>query len=94
MVERQAANLEEYLLVNMQRAGIQKIESTQAPFFRISLRKNPPKVVIDSEDELPWEFKREKTIIEADKALIKDALKQGLTVAGAHLEQTERVEIK
>ena len=94
-LQRQADALRVYLYDQMVRAGITKIEAIpDAPPFRLAIRKNPPKVVIDNEGALPWEFKREVVKTEVDKALIKDALKQGLSVPGAHLEQSERVEIK
>lgn len=40
-VENRAANLNRYLLVSMQQAGIQKIE---CPYFRIAVRDNLPAV--------------------------------------------------
>ena len=94
-LQRQADALRQYLHDQMVRAGITKIEAVAgAPPFRLAIRKNPPRVVVDNEGALPWEFKREVVKTEVDKALIRDALKQGLSVPGAHLEQSERVEIK
>ena len=85
--------LRSYLLVNMKATGISKIES---PMLRISLRKNPGKVVVDFVDSIPAEFMRIPPAPppEPDKKAIADALKAGQDVPGAHLEQSERVEIK
>lgn len=85
--------LESYLLANMQRCEIKKIES---PIITISLRNNPPKVIIDDEKILPWEFMKQppQPPPTPEKTLIRDALKAGKFIPGAHLEQSQRVEIK
>jgi hypothetical protein len=94
-VERQAEALRNYLHDQMNRAGIVKIENIDgAPPFRLAIRKNPPRVVIDNEGAIEWEYKRSITKVEIDRQMIKDALKAGRSVPGAHMEQTERVEIR
>jgi hypothetical protein len=94
-VERQADALRDYLHDQMVRAGITKIEAVEgAPPFRLSIRKNPPRVVIDNEGAIEWEYKRSVTKVEIDKQMIKDALRAGRSVPGAHIEQSERVEIR
>jgi len=94
-VERQAEALRNYLHDQMAKAGISKIENIEgAPPFRLSIRKNPPRVVIDNEAAIEWEYKRSITKVEIDKQMIKDALKAGRSVPGAHMEQSERVEIR
>jgi hypothetical protein len=93
--ERQRDALKDYLKDQMTRAGITKIEAVEgAPLFRLSIRKNPPRVVIDNEAAIEWEYKRSVTKVEIDKQMIKDALKAGISVPGAHMEQSERVEIR
>lgn len=92
---RQEKALKGYLHDMMVKAGITKIEAVEgAPPFRLAIRKNPPRVVIDNEGEIPWEMKREVTRVEIDKTAIKDAIKAGVSVPGAHIEQSERVEIR
>lgn len=94
VIAQQKALLQ-YLHDQMVRAGITRIEAVEgAPPFRLAIRKNPPRVVIDNEGAIEWEYKRSRHIVEIDKQMIKDALKAGRSVPGAHLEQTERVEIK
>lgn len=85
--------LEGYLLANMQRCGISKIEH---PLATISLRANPGKVAIIDEAAIPWEYMRQPPQPPAapEKTLIRDALKRGEEVPGARLEVTQRVEIK
>jgi aromatic ring-opening dioxygenase LigB subunit len=60
----------------------------------LSIRKNPPRVVIDYEDMIPDEFLRTRTVTEVARDEIKRAIQAGQDVPGAHLEQTERLEIK
>lgn len=79
-----------YLLTNMQKLDITKIE---CPLFTITRKKNPHKVVIDNEDKIPAEFKTTQEVVSIDKKGIKQALKDG-PVSWAHLEQGESVTIK
>ena len=93
-LENRADRIRKYLLDNMQRTGISKIES---PWFKIALAKNPPSVVVDDEDTLKFahpEFVKVVTTESLDKTAIKEAIKAGQIVEGAHLVQAERVTIK
>ena len=91
-IEARAERVRRYLLENMQDCGIRKIES---PWFVISIRKNPPSVVIDDERAIPPELMvtPEPPPPRPDKTAIKERLFAGIAVPGAHLEQRERVEI-
>ena len=93
-IEGRADAVRKYLLSNMLRTGITKIES---PYFKIALAKNPPSVVVDDEDTLKFvhpEFVKTVTTESLDKSAIKEAIKAGQIVEGAHLVQAERVSIK
>jgi len=93
-LESRADRIRQYLLENMQRTGITKIDS---PWFKIALANNPPSVVVDDEDTLKFaypEFVKVVTTESLDKAAIKEAIKAGQIVEGAHLVQSERVTIK
>lgn len=92
-MEARAKRLRAYLLDNMQRAGISKIES---PHFSMSVRRNPPAVVVDSHNLIPSDYLRipDPPPPELDKKKLAEALKAGVEVPGAHLEQAERLEIK
>lgn len=87
------SEIKDYLLHNMQRTGISKIES---PYISISLKKNPPKVDILQSGAVPQEFMRQEEAPppSPDKKAIADYLKQGNTPAWACFSQSERVEIK
>jgi hypothetical protein len=91
-LERKRDWLNSYLLTGMQQAGIDKIE---CKFFRVALKTNPPKVVIDADAKLPFDYMRIPEMKpEPDKKKLLDDLKQGVVIDGARLEQSQRVEIK
>jgi hypothetical protein len=90
-IEKRAASLKQYLLTNMDMAGITKIES---PWFCISIKNNPESVVIDDAVALPKEYMRETISYAPDKALMKSAMQDGFDVPGAHLERGKRLEIR
>ena len=63
--------------------------------FSMALRKNPPAVVIDREQDLPPQYLLQPQAPPPmpDKKAIAAALKSGTPVPGAHAEQRLRLEI-
>lgn len=90
-IENKAAQLNNYLLTNIQRTGITKVS---CPFFEIAIANNPPAVVIDDENAINDKFKKTVTTTSLDKLAIKEAIKSGEAVEGAHLESGVRLVIK
>jgi chromatin segregation and condensation protein Rec8/ScpA/Scc1 (kleisin family) len=92
-LERRAESLRHYLLHNMQRAGIRRIDS---PHFTIAVKDNPPAVDVFDVLQLPAEFMRqpEPPPPSPDKAAIKEALKAGVEVPGARMKESQRLEVK
>lgn len=92
-IENRAQRVKDYLLLNMERTGISKIE---CPHFKIAVRENPPSVVIDMAQAIPEDYmcQPEPPPAQPDKTLIARALKDGFDVPGAHLTRTKRVEIR
>lgn len=88
--EHKAERLKKLLADSMQAAGEDKFSSARCA---ISFRKSNP-VVIDNFDALADEYKKEKIEISADKAKIKEAIKAGNDVAGAHIEEVKNIQIK
>jgi hypothetical protein len=88
-------HLREYLLRNMLDCEITEIKSNDGS-LTIKVKNNPPSVIVDSLVEIPWEYMREKPPppAEPDKVAIKEALKAGINVPGAHLESKVSVSIK
>jgi len=89
-----ASGLRQYLLDNMQRMGIEKIE---CPLFQISIKKNPPAVEVFDMINLPPEFmvvpEPRPPVAQPDKAAIKKALQAGKEITGARLVQGVRLNI-
>lgn len=83
-----------YLLKNMQACDFFTLKTNE---FKISIKKNPAKLIVSNESSLPQEYIQ---VIMPDPYLlvmkdkIKNDLKEGKEVNGAHLEQNFRVEIK
>ena len=92
-IEKRAESIRAYLLFNMQAAGISRVES---PWFTLALRKNPPAVIVDDESQIPAEYFVQPPAPppRLDKVSLKKAIQAGTEVPGAHLLQSERVEIK
>jgi len=92
-IEARADAVRDYLLSNMQRTGISKIES---PYFRISVKQNPASVVVTDETQIPAKYMRQPPVPAAvpDKKEIKAALEFGENIKGAELQRTVRLEIK
>jgi predicted nuclease with TOPRIM domain len=93
-LNKKIESLKDYLKANLINCGMKEI--TTSPYFKIAIKSNPPKVVMDTQHItlIPQEFLRIKTIEEPDKAKIKEHLQNGNTCAFAHLEMDVRLEIK
>lgn len=95
ILSKRAENIRVYLKHCMDRAGIQKIE---CPFFKLQIKKNPPKTVIDDESAIPGEFMKipPPPLPVPDKKSIAEFLKQQpqQCTAWAHQEQSTRLSIE
>ena len=85
--------LKKYLLDNMERLNIDKIETE---YFIAKIKKNPPKVVINNEDDVPEEYWETQVKWIINKTKIKKALKSDkkINIKGAEIKQEKRLEIK
>ena len=88
-LENSAQRLKEIMFEGMKMTGINKIHRPQ---FDIKIKKNPPSLRIDKEENIPKEYFKTLAPI-LDKSLLKDAVKNGLNLEGVQLIQTERLEI-
>jgi len=91
-VQARADSLRQYLSINLQAAGIQKVEG---PGIAIGWRKSSA-VVIDEPGLIPAQFMRQPEPPPAapDKAAIKAAIKAGEEVPGAHVEVRQSLQVK
>ncbi len=85
--------LKDYLAANMKAAGIRSIQADDG-CFAAKFAKNPPRVDIWDEAQIPQDYLRTKTTTEPDKTAIKAAIQAGREVPGAKLEQSESLRLK
>ena len=88
--ERGEEWLRVYLSEAMTSTGYETIDGA---FTKISFRSSE-ETVIDNMDELPKEFIKEKVTYAPDKTAIKQAIKAGKEVSGAHIEKKKNLQIK
>ena len=90
-MEARAERMRDYLAGNLIVAGIEKISG---PGISVGWRKSSA-VVIDEAGLIPAEYMRQKPPPEPepDKKAIGDAIKAGLVVPGAHIEQRKNLQI-
>ena len=87
-----AGNIKQYLQSNMEQAGLQKVPS---PWFVVSIAQNPEAVTVDDESAIPRDyFKEIPASYQLDKTLVKQAIKDGYEVPGAHLSRGTSLRIK
>lgn len=87
--ERVANGLRDYLMFNMQRTGIDRIDS---PLFSIRIQNNPPSVEIFDESQVPKQYFVPKYVI--SKSSLKQDMQAGQEIAGARMVQSKRLVIK
>lgn len=92
-LEFKSARIKQYLLENMNRTGITKID---CPYFAISVRDNPESLVVDINAQIPDEYYKQPPPPEKvlDKVALKKDMKEGLIVEGCRLERKQRIDIK
>lgn len=94
VMKKRAEAIEERLKNSLseacQRLGKVKIDGIGA---RISFRTSE-KTVIDNEEALPKEFMKETITYKPDLTKIKESIKAGQTVSGAHIEECQNIQIK
>ena len=90
-LEKTIGQLSDYLLAQMQAVNRPKLTNA---WLTLQIRTNPCRVIIEDETLLGEEFKQRETIIKINKTAIGEQLKSGASVPYAHLEQSQRLEIK
>lgn len=83
--------LKQYMTDVMDDAGIKKLQTDN---HMLSTRNFKASTVIDDEDKLPSEYKEITSVVKPNKKEIYQALKNGLTVDGAHLQPNRSTVIK
>ena len=89
-IDKKIEWMKAYLLENMERTGITKIES---PHFVISLRDNPESLIVEQDAEIPPEYLKPQAPV-LDKFALKKDMQLGVIVPGCRLERKKSVRIK
>lgn len=88
---KKANSLKQYLIQELTHAGKKKMETDR---FLLSTRNNAPSTIIEDETLIPDVFKTTKVTETVDKTAIKEAIKLGEDVPGAHLQSSQSITIK
>lgn len=83
--------IKQYMTDVMDDAGIKKLQTDN---HMLSTRNFKASTIIDDEDKLPSEYKEIESVVKPNKKEIYQALKNGLTVDGAHLQPNRSTVIK
>lgn len=89
--EAKAAWLQRYLTEELDNAGIKKLETDN---HLLSTRNYTPSVIIDDSKKLPVDYVKETIDYRPVKKRIREALKAGKEVPGAHLKENRKTVIK
>ena len=90
-LESKIAYLTEYLFVQCQKTNSTFIKNDE---LVIAVKNNPPKVIVDNENTIPDIYKEIINTIKISKSAIATAIKNGIEVSGAHLESSQRLDIR
>lgn len=89
-LERERDRVKEGLSAAFTALGVEKVKGMYAD---ISFRASE-QTVIDNADAVPEEYMTVKTTYTPNKTAIREAIKAGKEVPGAHLEQRKNIQIK
>lgn len=89
-IERERDRVKEGLSAAFTALGVEKVKGMYAD---ISFRASE-QTIIDNADAVPEEYMTVKTTYTPNKTAIREAIKAGKEVPGAHLEQKKNIQIK
>lgn len=92
-IQKGTERLKDYLLANMVVSGTKEVKN---PLFTVKVAKNPPKVNVLNEADVPKQYMKEtvKVTVAVNKTEISKLLKAGEVIPGVELIQTEKLTIK
>jgi hypothetical protein len=75
----------------MDKQGLKRLEFSN---FELLIKKNPPRVKITSEIDIPADYWVTKEVHSINKKMLSEKLKSGEVISGAELEQDTSLKIK
>lgn len=82
-VEKQEEEIKQNILSWMMQNSLKSLEFT---FQKFTIKKNPWTLIIENIDEIPEEFKKEKTEVVVDKKAIKEQINNGADVPWCNIQ--------
>ena len=89
--EASLARLKEHYTFTLRSNGLKKVSGNA---YTISVRESEGVAGTAQTEELPELYRRTKTTVEPDKAVIKESLKSGLTIPGCALVKTYSLQVR
>ena len=89
--EASLARLKEHYTFTLRSNGLKKVSGNA---YTLSVRESEGVAVTAQTEELPELYRRTKTTVEPDKAVIKESLKSGLTIPGCALVKTYSLQVR
>jgi hypothetical protein len=90
-LDKTIMQLNDYLLTQMQQVKVPKLSNA---WMTIQIRNNPCRVIVEDETLLSDDFKTTEVTVKVNKSAIGEQLKARTFVPYAHLESSQRLEIK
>lgn len=88
-LEKSLDNLKDYLFTSLKYSGVTKVN---AGTFKLAVRKNPAKLVVEDESKISEDYKIIR--FDIDKTALKNDIKAGKEIEGCKLVQGESLSIK
>lgn len=89
-VAKNQEHMKQFLLNSMNLAGIKRIKTIRGS---VRIQKSQAKMIVDDESKVPDKYFTIHEVHDLNHPKLKDALKQGEKITGAHLEQGESLRI-
>lgn len=93
MALEEKEELQKIDIINWMEASWIEVLTLPELWFEFKIKKNPPSVIIEDENMIPDQFKKEKVTITVDKKAIKDEISKWWIVAWCHLAHWTKLTI-
>lgn len=90
-LEATQERLKEYIKTAMIACDLKKVKGKE---FDVSIKKMPPKLIIDDETMIPTEYLTRKIEYKIDSKAVKDCIMSGTEVPGTYLKEVVGLSIK
>ena len=89
VMQKKNANFKKYIEYNMKKMGVNEVKTLKGT---LKLRKSTT-CEIENENDIPNEYVKQELVFKIDKMAIKEALKKGIDVKGAFLQENLKLNV-